>query len=180
MKLCILFPGIGYHCDKPLLYYSRKAALAAGYEVISLRYSGFPTGAKGNGELMRAAAEHALEQSEEQLSGIGFSEYSRILLIGKSIGTAACAAFRELHGLDADCILLTPLALTFEHDVSRSIAFHGTADPWADTAEIERLCNDNSLPLHKYPSADHSLETGEPLKDISFLTDVMQIISNRL
>lgn len=24
MKLAVFFPGIGYHCDKPLLYYSRK------------------------------------------------------------------------------------------------------------------------------------------------------------
>lgn len=24
MKLAILFPGIGYHTDKPLLYYSKK------------------------------------------------------------------------------------------------------------------------------------------------------------
>ena len=23
-KLAVLFPGIGYHCDKPLLYYSRE------------------------------------------------------------------------------------------------------------------------------------------------------------
>ena len=30
-KLAVLFPGIGYHCDKPLLYYSAKLAGAAGY-----------------------------------------------------------------------------------------------------------------------------------------------------
>ena len=23
-KLVIIFPGIGYHCDKPLLYYAKK------------------------------------------------------------------------------------------------------------------------------------------------------------
>ena len=26
MKAAVFFPGIGYHCDKPLLYYSRKLA----------------------------------------------------------------------------------------------------------------------------------------------------------
>ena len=31
MKLVVCFPGIGYHCDKPLLYYSRKLAACAGY-----------------------------------------------------------------------------------------------------------------------------------------------------
>ncbi len=24
MKLAVFFPGIGYHCDKPLLYYAKK------------------------------------------------------------------------------------------------------------------------------------------------------------
>ena len=28
MKLVVCFPGIGYHCDKPLLYYSRRLARA--------------------------------------------------------------------------------------------------------------------------------------------------------
>ena len=31
-KIAVYFPGIGYHCDKPLLYYSRNAAYELGYE----------------------------------------------------------------------------------------------------------------------------------------------------
>ncbi len=39
-KLLVVFPGIGYHCDKPLLYYGRKTAAEAGYdEVINISYS---------------------------------------------------------------------------------------------------------------------------------------------
>ena len=39
MKLAIFFPGIGYHCDKPLLYYSRKLSQECGYkETITLSY----------------------------------------------------------------------------------------------------------------------------------------------
>ena len=33
-KLAVLFPGIGYHCDKPLLYYSKKYLKVYGYEII--------------------------------------------------------------------------------------------------------------------------------------------------
>lgn len=32
-KLAIVFPGIGYHCDKPLLYYSKKIAVSNGFEI---------------------------------------------------------------------------------------------------------------------------------------------------
>ncbi|MCQ2469790.1 MAG: hypothetical protein MJ100_08275 [Ruminococcus sp.] len=38
MKLCVLFPGMGYHADKPLLYYSAKLALSRGYDVIPLNF----------------------------------------------------------------------------------------------------------------------------------------------
>ena len=31
-RLLVMFPGVGYHCDKPLLYYGRKIAREAGYE----------------------------------------------------------------------------------------------------------------------------------------------------
>lgn len=32
MKLVVCFPGIGYHCDKPLLYYGRRVAESIGYK----------------------------------------------------------------------------------------------------------------------------------------------------
>ena len=40
MKLAVFFPGIGYHCDKPLLYYAKKLTQQCRYEeCISLSYS---------------------------------------------------------------------------------------------------------------------------------------------
>ncbi len=172
-KLCVLFPCIGYHCDKPLLYYSGKLARARGYDVIALKYSGFPEGAKGNDEKMRLAASHALSQSEQQLEGVRFEDYGRILFIGKSIGTAACLEYRQLHNISAGGILFTPLVFTFGHDTKGFTAFHGTADPWAATADIERLCDERSVPLYTYSDANHSLETSSPLDDIRSLADIM-------
>ena len=37
-KLCITFPGMGYHADKPLLYFGKKLMASAGYQVIDLKY----------------------------------------------------------------------------------------------------------------------------------------------
>ena len=31
-KLAVIFPGVGYHADKPLLYYGRKLAKQHGYQ----------------------------------------------------------------------------------------------------------------------------------------------------
>ena len=44
MKLAVLFPGIGYHVDKPLLYYGRKLAVQRGYEVVGVPYGISPMG----------------------------------------------------------------------------------------------------------------------------------------
>ena len=41
-KAAVLFPGIGYHTDKPLLYYSKKIAAELGYEIIEVPYGKFP------------------------------------------------------------------------------------------------------------------------------------------
>ena len=180
MKLCVLFPGIGYHCEKPLLYYSAKLAKSKGYDVIPLKFSGFDNSAKGNEEKMSTAAEHALSQAEEQLSDIDFSQYENIVFIGKSIGTISCLAYREKNGINASCILLTPLEMTFDSLSHRCTAFHGTADQCAETEAIRKLCRKHLVPLHEYENANHSLETGDTFTDIRTVLDVTEKIDSLL
>ena len=38
-KIAVLFPGIGYHKDKPLLYYSMKIAKEDGYQPVYIDFS---------------------------------------------------------------------------------------------------------------------------------------------
>ena len=53
-KLVIIFPGIGYHCDKPLLYYAKKLAKEHGYEeIVSLKYSYTGKNIRGNEKNMQ-------------------------------------------------------------------------------------------------------------------------------
>ncbi len=163
--LCVLFPGIGYHCDKPLLYYTDKLAVSLGYETIKLKYSGFDSA--------EDAVLHAVDLSTEQLKGIDFASYSRIVFVGKSIGTVACLACREKLGIDAKAVLLTPLVQTFDYPAHGCIAFHGTSDPYAATADIESLCSENDVGLFRYENANHSLETGSITDDLNILSDVI-------
>ncbi len=44
-RLAVIFPGIGYHSDKPLLYYSRKLVREFGFDVIEITCD-FPFKAK--------------------------------------------------------------------------------------------------------------------------------------
>ena len=173
-KLAVIFPGIGYHTDKPLLYFGKKLARTYGYEILEVPYTHFKTGIKGNPEKMREAFFSALEQTQEILSDVLWEEAEDILFISKSIGTVVAAAFAEKKGLKVRHIYYTPLAETFTMAQSgNGIAFHGTADPWASDRDIEDGCRQKEIPLTEIADANHSLETGDVRTDLENLLQVM-------
>ena len=175
-KIACLFPGIGYTCDKPLLYYSWKLLKGMGWDVVPVPYAGFPEKVKGNPEKMKLSAEMALEQAEEILREIEWDRYGEILFIGKSVGTVVCGAYAEKHGIDCRRILFTPVEATFGFICGNAIAFHGTADPWAETGVIRECCRKQGIPLYETEGANHSLETGDVEKDIKELRKVMKTV----
>lgn len=177
-RLAVLFPGIGYHCDKPLLYYSAKLARAAGYDVRTVPYAGFPEKVRGDGDRMRASLEIARTQAEAMLADADWPEHSDILFIGKSIGTIVSSLYAREHGLDVRSVLLTPLAGTFSFVDGDAIAFHGTADPWAENAAIEAACREKGIPLFLTEGANHSLETGDALRDVAILERTLKEIDH--
>ena len=175
-KLAVLFPGIGYHCDKPLLYYAAKLAKAANYEVLPVPYTGFPEKVRGNADKMRECLEIAQSQANELLESVNWSAYSNILFIGKSIGTIVGSSFAAQRGLAVHSILLTPLVETFRSVSGNAVAFHGTADPWAETGAIVEACQERGIPLDRKEGANHSLETGDVRRDVDILKDTIQKI----
>lgn len=128
-KLAVIFPGIGYTADKPLLYYTSRLARKHGYQIQTVSYGSLPENVKGDPEKMKQAFDLALEQAEQALSQIDWNSYGSILFISKSIGTAISSAYASRHDLAVKNILFTPLAETFSFPLAGSIAFHGTAIP---------------------------------------------------
>ena len=175
-KIACLFPGIGYTCDKPLLYYSGKLLKSMGWETVPVPYSGFPDKVKGDPEKMRRCAESALEQAEEILRGIEWERYGEILFVGKSVGTVVCGAYASAHVINCRKILFTPVEDTFGFFCGDAVAFHGTSDPWAETKVIRECCRKQGIPLYETEGANHSLETGDVEKDIKELRKVMRIV----
>ena len=168
-KLAVLFPGIGYHCDKPLLYYSAKLAKVAGYEVLPVPYGGFPEKVRGDADKMRESFEIAWSQAEAMLATVKWAEYRDILFVGKSIGAIVASKYAADKGLAVRSVLLTPLSETFQFVRGSAVAFHGTADPWANTPAIKAACEARGIPLFLTERANHSLETGDVLRDIQTL-----------
>ena len=176
MKLAVLFPGIGYTCTKPLLYYAGKLAAAHGYRVLPIAYGDFPKDAKGDPLKMQICFVSAYEQAEETLRSVRWEECDDVLFIAKSIGTTVAARYAREHDVAARLILMTPLAETFRFTGGSAIAFHGTADPWAVTNEIRRACREQGIPLYLTEGANHSLETGIVQTDLATLAETMGII----
>ena len=179
MKKAYIFPGIGYSCDRSLLYFSGRLASECGYEIRKIAYTGFEQGIKGDKEKMERAFKLALSQTEETLRDERFEDADELLFISKSIGTVVAAAFERSHGLSGRNIYFTPLAETFDFAQRGSgIAFHGTSDPWADTGIIKAACSELDIPLYITENANHSLETGNAVDDIANLQSAMRTVND--
>ena len=100
-KIAVLFPGIGYTCDKPLLYYGAKLAAEKGYEVVRVPYGNFPPGVKGDAEKMYLCFVSAREQSEDILSGVDSAAYDEVVFFSKCVGTVVALSYAAEHGIDA-------------------------------------------------------------------------------
>ena len=173
--LMVLFPGIGYTCDKPLLYYAAKLGRAAGYEVVTVPYGNFPPKVKGDQKKMKDSFDIALEQSRQMLGAVPWEGYGDIVFVGKSVGTIVAMAYAKEKGLSVRGILLTPLKETFQFASENCIALHGTSDPWAEDGEIEEGCRKAGIPLHLFENANHSLETGDVDTDLTYLKRAVAI-----
>lgn len=175
-KLAVYFPGLGYHCDKPLLYYSRDIAFELGYQDYrNISYACHAGNIRGDEEKMKEVYEALFLQAEAALADIVWPDYQNVLFISKSIGTVIAASYAMKYKLSgARHVLYTPLAQTYLFAPEHAVAFIGTADPWSDTDEIIRFSETTQIPLTVYDGCNHSLECSDTLKNLEILKDVMQ------
>lgn len=174
MKLAVIFPGIGYHTDKPLLYYGKKLAASFGYEIKEVCYVGFPENVKGSKKKMEQAFYTALEDAEVCLKKVDFEKYDKLLFISKSIGTVVAAAYAKKYRLCVDNIFYTPVEAFFSLVEQPGAVFHGTKDPWVETEAVIKGCQEKELPLYITEGANHSLEIGDVEKDLQNLQLIME------
>lgn len=172
-KKAVIFPGIGYHKDKPLLYYSIRIAKAYGYSVECVDFSSISWDKKDLNDpvRMKEIFDQAMELAGSQLGGTKDDE---VLFISKSIGTVVAACFAREKGIDAKQIYFSPLVHFGMYASDEGIAFYGDADPLADADEIEKICADKKIAAYRISGGNHSLETGDTdidLKNLSMIMD---------
>ena len=127
-SLLVMFPGVGYTCDKPLLYYIGKLYQNDNFEIKKLSYTGFMNGLKDDSQKMNHAYELVKKQTKEQLKDINWNEYEKVVFVSKSIGTVGAAyIFKYMQdkkiinsNLKISNIFLTPLVETFNYVTEKS------------------------------------------------------------
>lgn len=182
-KIAVFFPGTGYHCDKPLLYYARKLAKEIGFEEqICIKYD-YDFDAVKDFEELEGAYPFIFAQIEEQLNYVNWNAYDEILFVCKSMGTVLSSMYIEKHHADhVKQVWFTPVANAFARELHKcdTIAFLGTLDPISDVNEISKLCKEKAIPLSLYESCNHSLECESVRKNIKVLDDIMEKTLNFL
>jgi len=170
--LAVLVPGYGYRATMPLLHYTERALLWRGADALrlDLAYDTDPTFTGADPATRRTRtredAERALRAALTQ------REYSRYVLVGKSLGTLALADLIEspLGGGRPACVWLTPLLgnAVLREAVRRrrpsSLFVIGTADPLYDAATLQELVNATGGRAVVVDHADHSLEVAGDLR----------------
>lgn len=78
-RIAVIFQGIGYNADKPLLYYSKKIALERGYDVKVVEYSGIDKNCLENKNKLLEAFDLAVRQTEDQLKDTDFTSREDVI-----------------------------------------------------------------------------------------------------
>lgn len=176
-KKAIVFPGIGYHKDKPLLYYSRDLAWEAGYQEICVDFSSIRW-EKDDLKKPDKIKEIFAQAMEKVLSEVEINGDDEFLFISKSIGTVVAAWFAKEKGIRAKQIYFSPLVLLEEYAQESGIAFYGDSDPLADAKEIERICAEKKIKAYKTAGGNHSLEINDTEENLKNLAEIMQRVKS--
>lgn len=178
-KKAVIFPGIGYHADRPLLYFAAKLAVAAGYEIIKIDYPHCAVDLlKADKEVLKEFSVSCVETAVSVLKEKEINADDELLFISKSIGTAVAAACAQSFDTKIGHIYFTPLEDTFDFvSPGSGMAFNGTNDSWADHKKVAGLCKAKDIPLTTIEGANHSLETGEVITDIGNLQKIMEQVA---
>ena len=183
MKTAVVFPGVGYTKDRPLLYYAGKLAAKYGYELKAVDFAGLDWSKDKlkDSDFLRETMEKCMLITENALSQIGDLSDAQTVFISKSIGTVVATAYAKRKGISPVQICFSPLEMIGAYvPEGGAVLFCGDADPYAQFGALEKIANDKKLEMHRIAGGNHSLETGDVATDIDNMKTMMQRVSELL
>lgn len=164
----IMFPGMGYTCHGPLLYYTTLLLEDLGYDVLQLnyKYDGAFSNLPEDEQEKRFNSD--IEAAYDAVAGM---KYGKMVLIGKSLGTEAMVHLLNARKIknNTRLVWLTPV-LNNLHVMEtlkekrefreRSIVITGTNDRYFDTRALSKMRKGKLCKIIAIRGADHSLDAG--------------------
>lgn len=174
--LIILFPGVRYSVDSPLLYYAGLQYEVRGYDKIKIE--DYHVEKLDGLSHLEAYAEQAKTNVKEQLEQVDFSGYEEIVFASKSIGTVIALRLEdELKLSRVTHIVLTPITETIPYLMKNrrvKCMVTGSKDKMVDLETLQEVCRVNELPLTVIEDVGHRLETKESIqKNIEIVAQVV-------
>lgn len=184
-RLAILYPGMRYTCDKPLLYYTTELLLARGYDVLQLwsdyRDDSFDQLSQAEKTIRLIADGQAIYHAGQQAG-----DYEKTILCGKSLGTLIMAFILNQNQdiPDLKTIWLTPLLnLPPVPEIilnnQKPIFIAGSlADLTFNSGPYDQFKSRTNITSYTIEEADHSLEVpGNTIQSINILDQIIRKIS---
>lgn len=151
----VLFPGVRYSCDTPLLYYAGTVFRGRGYEKIEIDYGEEILSSKSLDEKILAVRDTVLEQ----LRSAQLGQYEDVVFVSKSIGTALAGWAAAQLDRPVRHIYLTPLEQTLPFiNGEVDIAVGAGEDEYLDARRLRSYCAEHDIPLTMYDGVGHRLE----------------------
>jgi alpha-beta hydrolase superfamily lysophospholipase len=182
--LAVIYPGLRYTCDMPLLYYPAELLREKGFDVLQVHnnytspvYQSLH--AEDRMQWINADATAAVQTSLQQRS------YEQVILIGKSIGTLALAHLVEIgETQDAITLWLTPLLhqplLVAAASLCKAPALFisGSTDPTYDPSALDCILKATGAEELVIEGANHSLEIpGDILASLNAMETILAEIN---
>lgn len=177
-KMIVLFPGVNYGVDCPLLYYAGFIYEMAGYEKIRIT-SYEVNNLDGLAELERYA-NRAKQKVKKMLQEIPFEEYEDIIFASKSVGTVIALWLEEEWQIkNVTHLLLTPIDLTLplmEKERKFRCVVTGLKDNWVNHEKLREICGKRNYPLTEFDNVGHRLETKENVeRNLAIVQQVIKL-----
>ena len=185
-RLAIFLPGMGYTCDRPLLYYPTQWLIDQGTDVFWVEYNYV----RQPEYMMLPERERAkwtfADVSAACQAVLSQRAYQQVILVGKSLGTLAMGHLLR-SGILGDA--LTPIWLTpllhnawlrerISEDGRPGLFISGTADPHFDTQGMADASQTAGSEVLLIEGADHSLEiAGDLWSTLQTLEQVMRSVT---
>lgn len=156
-SLVVLFPGMGYTCDMPLLYYANMATLFKGCDVLSLEYGFYIADKKFESKDF----DKVVNEIATIINKCTLNSYSNVYFISKSLGTLFAGDLSvQMSDRNIINLFLTPLEKTIPYMViTNCIAVTGSEDKAFSNSSIDFVRNKSNLEVVIIDDADHNLET---------------------